>query len=918
MKRKLLWMIFMLVELFLPSTLFAANTPCNTLLTPTVLSVPSENGTGSISIAAAADCTWTSNIDVSWLKYAFLSSTGGTGNGIINYIYSTNTTANSRTGKVTINGQTFSIIQAGSPCSVTIDTSIYLASSADGAGSVSVIAPSGCAWTASSNASWIGFTLLSSASGIGNGTVQYTVSANTSASSRTGTLSVNGQSLTITQVGSGVSASNLLTNADFESGTSSWTVSSRGGYPLITKGSSGTAHAGNYYAWLAGYNSAADTLQQNVIIPNDAQIAIAQFWYKISTSESSTGGALDSLSIDLINVTTSAKLTTLKTLSSLDASTSWVQSAQFDVSAYKGQTVGLRFAASTNASNPTDFLIDDVSISILSAPPAAPAISAATPGYGSAILSFSVAQGSSPSTYTATCSAPGQTTWTGSSVSSPVVVQRLTPGVAYSCTLATSNSGGISSSSAALNVTPVASTPKVDVRTYVPNAAAGSGYASYLRVINTGSVATPVFVAVVDGTSGLLGYMGQLIASLPAGGAMTFSGAQVEAALGYPVSANDRSRIRVSASASATLEAQSFLLQPGGAFNEVSGAQSGSTINVRTYIPASAASSGYTSYLRIINTGISATPVTIARINPATGVTGAPATLIASLPPGSAITYSSIQIETALGVVIGAAERPRIQIAAGASNLEVQSFLIQPGGAFTDVTAAQSGATIDVRNYVPASQAGYTSYLRIINMSASATPVTAALIDGTTGAVGSAKTIIGSLAGFGAVTLSSSQVESALGISIADSARPRIRVSSTGALLEVQSFLLQPGGAFNEMSNGRSGTAVMVRTYIPAAESGDGYTSYLRVINAGTTATPVTVALIDGTTGTQGSASTLIASLPAGAAQTFSSIQIEAAMGVAIAPGTRSRILVSGNTVLEVQSFLTQPGGAFTEVSGGQ
>jgi len=134
----------------------------------------------------------------------------------------------------------------------------------------------------------------------------------------------------------------------------------------------------------------------------------------------------------------------------------------------------------------------------------------------------------------------------------------------------------------------------------------------------------------------------------------------------------------------------------------------------------------------------------------------------------------------------------------------------------------------------------------------------------------------------------------------------------------VQSFLLQPGGAYNEISNALTGTSVLVPTYVPAAAAAGGYTSYLRVINTGATATPVLVALVDGATGVRGNAASLMAALPAGAARTFSSSEIEAAIGSAIAPESRPRLLVSGNTVLEVQSFLTQPGGAFTEVSGGQ
>ena len=458
---------------------------------------------------------------------------------------------------------------------------------------------------------------------------------------------------------------------------------------------------------------------------------------------------------------------------------------------------------------------------------------------------------------------------------------------------------------------------KLDIRTYVPSAVTANGYTSYVRIINTGTVATPVSIAAVDGASGLPGLAGQLMALLPAGGAATFSATQVEAALG-PIAAGLRPRLRVYGAVSSTLEAQSFLLQPGGAFNEVSGMQTGSSVTVRTYVPAAGASGGYVSYLRVINTGNAATAVTVARVDPASGAVGVAGTLSASLPAGGAVTYTAAQVEAALGQAIGSAERPRLLVTGASSTLDVQSFLIQPGGAFTEVSTGKAGSSVDVPTYVPAASVAYTSFLRIINTGSTATPVIATLLDGTTGAAGASATVIASLPGLAASTLTSTQIEAALGVRIAAADRPRIRLSSAASTLEVQSFLLQPGGVYNEVSNSIVGTSVVVRTYVPAADSGSGYTSYLRVINMGTSATPVSVALVDGPTGVQGRAAVLIASLPPGAAQTFNSSQIEAALGSPIAAGSRSRIAVSGSSALEVQSFLTQPGGAFTEVSGGQ
>ena len=70
---------------------------------------------------------------------------------------------------------------------------------AGGSHSAAVTTTSGCAWTGVSNATWI--TVTSGGSGTGNGTVAYSVAANTSTSPRTGTLTIAGQTLTVTQSG---------------------------------------------------------------------------------------------------------------------------------------------------------------------------------------------------------------------------------------------------------------------------------------------------------------------------------------------------------------------------------------------------------------------------------------------------------------------------------------------------------------------------------------------------------------------------------------------------------------------------------------------------------------------------------------------------------------------------------------------
>src|SRR5262249_32311607 len=81
------------------------------------------------------------------------------------------------------------------PASVTIKAE-------GGAGSVNISAPNGCQWTAGVNASGEGWIRINgSNSGVGNGTINFTVDANSGNLARAGTINVAGRSFTVTQAG---------------------------------------------------------------------------------------------------------------------------------------------------------------------------------------------------------------------------------------------------------------------------------------------------------------------------------------------------------------------------------------------------------------------------------------------------------------------------------------------------------------------------------------------------------------------------------------------------------------------------------------------------------------------------------------------------------------------------------------------
>ncbi len=152
-----------------------------------------------------------------------------------------------------------------------------------------------------------------------------------------------------------------MQNADFEGGAMAWTQTSSGGYSLIASATVIPAHAGSTYALLGGYDSASDRIEQSLTIPANTNSTNLEFWTQITSQETSCTSC-DKLTVAVYN-TSGSLLRTLTTLSNQSASSGWVKNSGFDLTAYQDQTVRLRFTASTNASNNSRFLIDDVKLS---------------------------------------------------------------------------------------------------------------------------------------------------------------------------------------------------------------------------------------------------------------------------------------------------------------------------------------------------------------------------------------------------------------------------------------------------------------------------------------------------------------------------------------------------------------------------
>lgn len=168
---------------------------CSPVVAPETIGQPAAGGSQNVGVTTAAECAWTAVSNATWIAIAVGAS--GSGNGTVQLDIQANT-GPARSGTATIAGRTVSVSQDAG-CSFSIAPSTQAVPVAGGAGSVTVTAGGGCAWTAASNVPWV--TVTRGGSGSGAGTVEFTVDANATGAPRSGTITIAGQVFTVEQAG---------------------------------------------------------------------------------------------------------------------------------------------------------------------------------------------------------------------------------------------------------------------------------------------------------------------------------------------------------------------------------------------------------------------------------------------------------------------------------------------------------------------------------------------------------------------------------------------------------------------------------------------------------------------------------------------------------------------------------------------
>ncbi len=219
----------------------AMDPPCNFALTTTSIQATGAGGAFTIGVQTAGFCSWSVAGLPDWVTLASPASVTGPATVILNVAAASNLV---RSANITVAGISVTINQAA--CSYSISPGAQEFSILGGTGTITVTAPTGCAWSATNTVSFVTFT--GATSGNGNGTVTFQIAAN-SGGDRSGSFTVAGLSFVVGQQSATVAGLNFIGSmphiAAQENWTTTFTLVNTSAAPAQTRlslfGDSGTA-----------------------------------------------------------------------------------------------------------------------------------------------------------------------------------------------------------------------------------------------------------------------------------------------------------------------------------------------------------------------------------------------------------------------------------------------------------------------------------------------------------------------------------------------------------------------------------------------------------------------------------------------------------------------------------------------------
>ncbi len=159
---------------------------CNFELSALSARVAYQSGRGNFRVTT--DCRWTAVSSAPWLRLA--STAAVSGNGAVDYVYDENPSTETRTATITIGARVFTVTQTGMPCTFQVTPTAIDVPAGGASGTIQVT--SNCTWTAAASQTWISIAAA-------RDTIAYQVAPNPLPQTRTGAITLAGQTVAIRQ-----------------------------------------------------------------------------------------------------------------------------------------------------------------------------------------------------------------------------------------------------------------------------------------------------------------------------------------------------------------------------------------------------------------------------------------------------------------------------------------------------------------------------------------------------------------------------------------------------------------------------------------------------------------------------------------------------------------------------------------------
>ncbi len=169
---------------------------CAYTITPVTLTFGNAGGVGTLNLKApSSTCTFTASSNSPWIT---VSPASGTGTTTLTVTVAPNPTVVFLYGSINVAGQVIPISEGGlTGCAFFVNPSSLSYPSTGGNTTLTITATyPNCTWTAVSNVPWLTF---SASTGVGNGTIQAIAAYNTTTGPLTGTATVGGQTISVSE-----------------------------------------------------------------------------------------------------------------------------------------------------------------------------------------------------------------------------------------------------------------------------------------------------------------------------------------------------------------------------------------------------------------------------------------------------------------------------------------------------------------------------------------------------------------------------------------------------------------------------------------------------------------------------------------------------------------------------------------------